>query len=138
LSAISNIILFTDASYRTINIIAPDDNYKSWKVFHRHNKNSLPVAIDFDPVEKRLYWTDTLARYIASAFFVSSSFKILYQQDVVRPEGLAIDYTGRNLYWTDAGAKRIEVGKLDGSDRKILIKDDLDEPRGITLHAEKG
>lgn len=135
---IESFIIFTDANLQTTNIISLDVNYKTWKILYHHSNASRPIAIDYDPVDKRIYWTDVSLRRIASAFMNASSHKAVFWKDVLVPDGLAVDYLGRNLYWTDTGTNKIEVGRLDGSARKTLIYQNLDEPRAIALYAERG
>ena len=100
----------------------------------KHLGNQNPIAVDYDYVEGRVYWSDNAQGRIMSAFLNATSVKILFYCNVNNPEGLAIDYVGRNIYWTDTGTNRIEVGLLDGTGRKLLIKDGLDRPRAIVLH----
>ncbi|XP_031559988.1 sushi, von Willebrand factor type A, EGF and pentraxin domain-containing protein 1-like [Actinia tenebrosa] len=135
---IERFIIFTDADMQTTNIISLDVTYKTWKILHHHSNRSRPIAIDYDPVEKRIYWTDVSLRLIASTFMNATSVKVVFWKNVLVPDGLAVDYLGRNLYWTDTGTNRIEVGRLDGSARKTLIYQNLDEPRAIALYAERG
>ena len=106
-------------------------------LFH-HVGDKRPVALDFDPVENRVYWSDVSQGLIISAFIDTSSVKILFRCNVQKPEGLALDHVGRNIYWTDTGTNRIEVARLDGTSRKLLIKDDVDEPRAIALDERNG
>lgn len=104
-----------------------------------HLGNQRPVALDFDPADDRVYWSDVTRGVIVSAYFNATSVKILFRCNVKNPDGLAIDHVGRNIYWTDTGTNRIEVGRLDGtSSRKLLIKDGLDEPRAILLDERNG
>ena len=90
------------------------------------------VAIDYDPVEEKAYWTDQV-KGIFKVFLNGSDVEGVITTNVDHPDGLAVDWLGRNLYWTDTGTDRIEVAKLDGSSRKVLISRFLDEPRDITL-----
>ena len=99
----------------------------------KHLGNHIPIAVDYDYVEGRVYWSDNDQGRIFSAYN-ATSVKILFRCNVKSPEGLAVDYVGRNIYWTDTGTNRIEVGLLDGTGRKLLIKDGLDKPRAIVLH----
>lgn len=99
----------------------------------RTHRGDHPIALDFDPTEDRVYWSDIPHGRIMSAFRNASSVNILYFCKVLNPDGLAIDHVGRNVYWTDTGTDRIEVGRLDGTKRKVLFKDGLDEPRAIVL-----
>ncbi|XP_072018651.1 low-density lipoprotein receptor-related protein 6-like [Amphiura filiformis] len=95
-----------------------------------------PVAVDYDPVEQRVYWTDVRKRTINRAFINGTA-----QEEVLRlsnipgaqsvPDGLTIDVDNRHIYWTDAGLNRIERSNLDGSSRQIILEDNLDDPRAI-------
>ncbi|KAL9960419.1 hypothetical protein ACROYT_G033874 [Oculina patagonica] len=135
---IRKFILFTDADAKSTNIISLDVSYFVSQTLFRHLGNQRPMALDYDPVEDRVYWSDIAQGLIVSAFFNVTSVKILCRCNVKSPEGLAIDHVGRNIYWTDTGTNRIEVARLDGTSRKLLIKDGLDEPRAIVLDERNG
>jgi len=131
-------IIFADADAKSTNIISLDVNYFVVQTLFRHLGNQRPIALDFDPVEERVYWSDIAQGLIISAFFNATAVKILFRCNVESPEGLAIDHVARNIYWTDRGTNRIEVARLDGTSRKLLIKDGLDEPRAIILDERNG
>ena len=128
--------LFNDADDKSTNIISLDVNYFAAKTLFSHL--GRPIALDFDPVEDRVYWTDVEQGLILSAFSNATALKILFRCNVNVPDGIAIDKVGRNIYWSDTGNNRIEVARLDGSRRKLLIKDGLDEPRAIVLDERNG
>ncbi|XP_066030107.1 low-density lipoprotein receptor-related protein 6 isoform X3 [Pocillopora verrucosa] len=130
--------LYTDADEKSTNIISLDVNYLVSKTLFVHLGDHRPIALDFDPLEDRVYWTDVRQGRIMSAFRNASSAKTLYFCNVLNPDGLAIDHVGRNIYWTDTGTDRIELGRLDGTKRKVLFKDALDEPRAIILDERNG
>ena len=94
---------------------------------------SSPVAVDYDPVEEKIYWTDVTLKLIARAFPNGSSVEVIAHNNVETPDGIAVDYVGRNLYWTNKGPSKIEVARLDGSFRKSLVITDIEYPRGIIL-----
>lgn len=96
-----------------------------------------PVAIDYDPAEGQVYWTDGRLKAIFRAFLNGSSVEVIVQQNVQIPDGLAIDWIGRNLYWSDAGTRRIDVSRLDGSSRRGLITTNIEKPRSIALDIEE-
>ena len=96
-----------------------------------NTKMSRPVALDYDPVEGKIYWTDVSENLVARAFPNGSSIEIVAH--VITPAGLAVDYIGRNIYWTDEKTSRIEVAKLDGSSRRSLITSNIEKPRAILL-----
>ena len=131
-------ILFADDKDNSVTYISLDVNYFVPQTFVRHAGRQRPIALDFDPVEDRVYWSDAYRGRILSALSNSTSLKTLFFCNVEIPDGLAIDHVGRNIYWTGAGTKRIEVGRLDGTSRKVLIKYGLDQPRAIALYERNG
>uniref|UniRef100_A0A8C3W4W3 Low-density lipoprotein receptor-related protein n=1 Tax=Catagonus wagneri TaxID=51154 RepID=A0A8C3W4W3_9CETA len=96
------------------------------------------IAIDYDPLEGYVYWTDDEVRAIRRAFLDGSGAQTLVNTEINDPDGVAVDWVARNLYWTDTGTDRIEVTRLNGTSRKILVSEDLDEPRAIVLHPVMG
>ncbi|XP_051546501.1 low-density lipoprotein receptor-related protein 6-like isoform X1 [Myxocyprinus asiaticus] len=96
------------------------------------------IAIDFDPVEGHMYWTDDEVRAIRRSYLNGSEAQFVVTSQVNHPDGIALDWIARNLYWTDTGTDRIEVTRLNGTMRKILISEDLDEPRAIVLDPVAG
>ena len=94
---------------------------------------SSPVAVDYDPVEGKIYWSDVTLELVARAFPNGSSVYVIAYNNVTNPEGLAVDYIGRNIYWTDQANNRIEVAKMDGSSRRSLITSNIEKPRAILL-----
>lgn len=96
------------------------------------------IAIDYDPVEGYVYWTDDDLRAIRRSRLDGSDAHMLVSTEVEHPDGIAIDWIARNLYWTDTGTDRIEVTRLNGSARRILISEGLSEPRAIVLDPLNG
>ncbi|CAH1786283.1 unnamed protein product [Owenia fusiformis] len=91
------------------------------------------IAIDYDPVDKYVYWTDDEVRTIRRAYMDGTGQQVIVSREVNHPDGIAVDWIARNLYWTDTGTDRIEVSRLNGTSRKILISENLEEPRAIVL-----
>ncbi|XP_049808128.1 low-density lipoprotein receptor-related protein 6 [Schistocerca nitens] len=96
------------------------------------------IAIDFDPVENFIYWTDDDAKAIRRAHLNGTGQEDLIVTEVGHPDGIAVDWVARNMYWTDTGMDRIEVARLNGELRIVLITEDLGEPRAIAVAPEKG
>ena len=75
------------------------------------------IAIDYDPVDGRVYWTDLeddSRQSIRSALLVpqdDAEEQDVVTTDVDHPDGVAVDWIGRNLFWTDSGTDRIEVAR---------------------------
>ena len=97
-----------------------------------------PVALAYDVVEQRVYWTDVSRRTISRSFLNGSSQEIIIDRNLISPVGLAVDTIGRNLYWTDGSSNKLEVSKLNGSYRTALVTSDLSGPRDIILDANMG
>uniref|UniRef100_A0A4W4GAH4 EGF-like domain-containing protein n=1 Tax=Electrophorus electricus TaxID=8005 RepID=A0A4W4GAH4_ELEEL len=96
------------------------------------------IAIDYDPVDGHVYWTDDEVQAIRRSRLDGSDAQFVVTSQVNHPDGIAVDWVARNLYWTDTGTDRIEVTRLNGTMRKILISEDLDEPRAIVLDPVAG
>lgn len=96
------------------------------------------IAIDYDPVEGYVYWTDDEVRAIRRARIDGSDAQTLVTNEINHPDGIAVDWVARNLYWTDTGTDRIEVTRLNGTSRRVLISENLDEPRAIVLDPING
>lgn len=96
---------------------------------------TYPNAIDVNPIDGRVYWTDSWQRSISRAFLNGTSQETIVGM-VRTPDGLAVDWVAGNLYWTDRIANRIEVAKLDGKYRKTLIYNNLQRPTQIVLDLE--
>ena len=102
------------------------------------NRIKHVIAVDFDPIDKKIYWTDDDVHVIRRAFLNGSQQEDIVSTEVHHPDGIAIDWIARNIYWTDTGTDRIEVARLNGTFRKILLTEGLDEPRAIVVHPVEG
>nr|XP_046260892.1 low-density lipoprotein receptor-related protein 2a isoform X2 [Scatophagus argus] len=91
------------------------------------------VAIDFDSVTDRVYWSDTSQDRIWSASKNGSDRTVIFDSGVTVTESLSVDWVGRNLYWTDYVLETIEVSKLDGTHRTVLVSENVTNPRGLVL-----
>ncbi|PFX24406.1 sushi, von Willebrand factor type A, EGF and pentraxin domain-containing protein 1-like isoform X3 [Stylophora pistillata] len=95
---------------------------------------AYPIALDYDPLEGIVYWTDGRAKVIVRATLDGSSVEVIVRENIQSPDGIAVDWIARNIYWSDAGTQRIEVSRLDGSSRRSLITTDIEKPRAIALN----
>ncbi|CAG0912851.1 unnamed protein product [Notodromas monacha] len=93
--------------------------------------------VEFDPVEKRIYWIEEKERAIRSCSMDGTDEKFITSSSLDRPEDLAIDWVSRNLYWTDGGTKKIVVSKLDGSSYLDIVEN-LRDPKAIAVDVMSG
>jgi low density lipoprotein receptor-related protein 5/6 len=127
-------IMFADADAGKIYQMQLDSmNVKPIAVpFDENTTISRPVALEYDRVEDRVYWSDVTLNIICRAFRNGTGFEVLFRGIGVA-DGLTIDHAGRQLYWTSTSDDTIEISKLDGSYRKTLVSLNLDEPRDIIV-----
>lgn len=128
-------LLFADASNRRIMKGFPQDSL-SFTFLPLSSSLSRPVAVAYDFVEDRVYWTDVWRSTISRSFLNGSSQEVIIHKKLDYPYGLAVDFIGRNLYWADT--YNLGISKLDGSHQKALITTNLYQPRDIILDVNRG
>lgn len=127
-------MIFPEADTRGIYSVAISLSESPCKPLQIKTNISSPVAVDYDPFDGKIYWTDVALKIVARAFPNGSSVEVVAYNNVQGPEGLAVDYIQRNVYWTDAGTHKIEVARLDGSSRRGLITSAIESPSAIILN----
>jgi DNA-binding beta-propeller fold protein YncE len=102
-------------------------------------KQRAAIALDFDYQTNTVYWTDVITESIQSAPLDNGTAqKVIINESLHTPDGIAVDWLHRKLYWTDTGTDLIEVADLDGKNRLTLVDTDLDEPRAIVVYPAIG
>ncbi|XP_072018612.1 uncharacterized protein [Amphiura filiformis] len=130
-AADNDFVIVTDIDNATI-FTGPTDTLQFQRIPLQNVKR--PVAIDYDPVEQRIYWTDETDININRAFINGTGQEVVVElQAPSVPYGITIDIDNRHIYWTDEGSNRIERANLDGSSRQIILQDNLDKPRSIIV-----
>lgn len=102
--------------------------------------NESVGGLAYDPLNRNLFWSDTLQRKIFFASIDSPPSqppKVLVDlsQEGARPEGVAVDICRRRLYWTNSNITHPTVERIDvdGSNRVIIADSDIDMPKGIVV-----
>ena len=92
---------------------------------------SAPSAIDYDPTDDVVYWSDPREKSISRASLQGTNQRQIISG--VQSEGIAVDLVGRNLYWTSTSPTggTIEVATLEGRYRKTLHRTNI--PRAILV-----
>ena len=96
--------------------------------------NYTPREISYDPVERRIYWTDGYGNVIR-AFLSGNSTQVLIT-GLWNLWDIEVDAVGRNIYFADQYEGKIRVSNLDGSNQAVLV--DVDSPQGIALDSSAG
>ncbi|XP_076455166.1 scavenger receptor cysteine-rich domain-containing protein DMBT1-like [Babylonia areolata] len=132
----SQFILFTDSQNQSI--IRMDLNSFSFITIPiRGHQN--PVAIDYDPVDQRIFWTDVAAKEIRSASLDGSNNATVRKlSPSSSADGIAVDSASRLIFYTDTGTDTIAVLTMSGSAQKVVVRSNLDQPRAIVLDTMNG
>ncbi|XP_012940301.1 very low-density lipoprotein receptor isoform X2 [Aplysia californica] len=96
------------------------------------------VAMDFDIRKNKVFWTDVEKLKIFSVDLKTNEVQTIVEENLTRPDGLAVDWVHQNLYLSDTGRNCIEVARMDGSHRKTIASKDLDEPRALVVDPKRG
>ncbi|XP_046577867.1 low-density lipoprotein receptor-related protein 4-like [Haliotis rubra] len=128
----NNFLLVTDAYQRQVFQVSSSNG-----VVHavRHSTRHSPIAIGFDPIKMRLYWSDNTVHIIKGSNLDGDFAEIVVgMDDEAVVDGLAVDHINKLLYFTDAGHNLIGVVSLTNyTHHTILLTEDVDEPRAIAL-----
>nr|KAG5696153.1 hypothetical protein BaRGS_026512 [Batillaria attramentaria] len=110
-----------------------------------------PFAVDYDPVDGRVYWTDFRTRDIRSALLNGSDIQQLCKEigmvtmdsghhktiitvNVDAPGCITLDTMKGVMYWSDVGdVNKIESANYDGTGRRVLVNAALYVPNGLAL-----
>ena len=132
----SEFLLYADSGTKRIFKVNLDDPQTPPVALNLRNTQS-PTALDFDPLESMIYWSDVQLDQISRSHPSGDAFQVV-ASNLQSPRGIAVDFVARNLYWTDYLYNKIEVSKLNGSYRKVLISQNLQSPIDIVLDMENG
>lgn len=57
---------------------------------------------------------------IESANLDGSGRKVLVNEDIIWPNGIAIDYPNSRIYWVDTKKQTVETSDMEGQDRHVV------------------
>ncbi|XP_076104146.1 von Willebrand factor D and EGF domain-containing protein-like [Mytilus galloprovincialis] len=121
--------------YSNINEIEIIDTDTGVKTTIASNINRA-ISVDFHVTKGYIYWSDVTDRTISRIKYQSSNngtVEVIITEDIMTPDGIAIDSVNDHLYWTDTGIDKVMRSNLDGSVRTVILDTDLQEPRAIVL-----
>ncbi|CAK1543699.1 unnamed protein product [Leptosia nina] len=94
-----------------------------------------PRAIDHDPCEQRVYWTNWNEKRprISRAQASGRGAQDIVTTDVLMPNALALEHDAKLLYWADARLDKIERTRYDGSHRRIVTQSRSEHPYALAV-----
>ncbi|XP_010163768.1 low-density lipoprotein receptor-related protein 5-like, partial [Antrostomus carolinensis] len=137
----ANFLLFSQKS--AISRMIPDDQQSPDIILPVHGLRNVK-AIDYDPLEKLIYWVDGRQNIIKRAKddgtqpFTVMSTPNQSQTPEKQPHDLSIDIYSHTLYWTCETTNSVNVHRLNGESIGMVLRGDHDKPRAIVVNAERG
>nr|UBB95780.1 vitellogenin receptor [Dipetalogaster maximus] len=111
-------IYFTDSLYKHIAVCDEHGN----RCATLYTDCDLPRAIALHHSKGLMIWTDWgKVPVIMISGMDGSNPRNLVTENIVWPNGVAIDHITDRLFWADAKLRKIETMKLDGSDRRTIL-----------------
>ena len=95
----------------------------------------LVYGIDFDLVNRMLYWSEVLFGVIRRVSFddhLNGAAVETIVTGLYHPEQIAVDWVNRKLYWTDHGRGVIERSDLDGTNIEVIVDIEV-RPQAIAM-----
>jgi sugar lactone lactonase YvrE len=78
---------------------------------------TFPEEIDFDPIERKIYWCNSVSSTINRCNEWGGSIEILLTNldGLITPMGISLDINSRHIYFTDSNAGKIQRCNIDGT-----------------------
>ena len=95
-------------------------------------------ALDYNPLDGRIYWIDGVDKRISRVFSNGSSVETVVTFDLTRPAGIAVDPLGGNIFFSDKGQRRISVATQTGHYRRVLLWEGLTSPEALQVDLARG
>ncbi|XP_071094517.1 pro-epidermal growth factor-like [Haliotis cracherodii] len=100
-------------------------------------KGTVPVSIDYDPIEQKLYWTNAAPEKIKAKDMKEDTEELIMSFNASADlYGIAVDSIARKIFYTDRGNKVIAALNINETNCVNVINNGLDQPRAIVLHKE--
>ncbi|XP_064614875.1 low-density lipoprotein receptor-related protein 6-like isoform X2 [Liolophura sinensis] len=132
-----NYLVVTDAYQKQI--------YQVGAVSNRFNAIHVsihyrPIAVDLDPVDKKVYWSDITSKVIKRVNLDGTYEEVVAVLSMKSiPDGIAVDYLNRLVYYTDTGRDEIGVISMTNSSKsKVVVRSTTEEPRDIAVDPYEG
>ncbi|KAL3846516.1 hypothetical protein ACJMK2_017496 [Sinanodonta woodiana] len=136
---ISNNLYWTDSLYDWI-VMTPlssdDANENVYKLVVRTTLTN-PHSVAVYPQKGYLFWTDwgTISKIEASDL-LGKNRRVVVDEGLGHPRGLAIDFVENTLYWVDSLKDTIESVEINGNGRRVVAHQDGTTFFGLALYGK--
>ncbi|KAL3048690.1 hypothetical protein OYC64_007280 [Pagothenia borchgrevinki] len=145
-SAPTSFLLFSQKT--AINRMVMDEQQSPDIILPIHSLRNVR-AIDYDPLDKQLYWIDSKQNVIRRATEDGNQSMTVVSSPLQGPGSgsggsglqiydLSIDVFSRFIYWTSEVTNVINVTRTDGSRVGVVLRGEHDKPRAIVVNPERG
>uniref|UniRef100_A0A8C5BBN8 EGF-like domain-containing protein n=1 Tax=Gadus morhua TaxID=8049 RepID=A0A8C5BBN8_GADMO len=140
-SAPTSFLLFSQKT--AINRMVMDEQQSPDIILPIHSLRNVR-AIDYDPLDKQLYWIDSKQNAIRRAQDDGNQSMTVVSSQVgglnmgLQPYDLSIDIYSRFIYWTSEVTNVINVTRTDGRRVGVVLRGEHDKPRAIVVNPERG
>lgn len=125
-------IYWTDAGTNRIEVSTIDGHRRALLVWKNIMK---PRDIVVNPPAGQMFWSDWGDTPALERAGMDGMGRIsIVSENLLYPNGLAIDFSNNRLYFVDAGTKALEYINFDGTGRNRLISDNLQHPFGLDVY----
>uniref|UniRef100_A0A4W4GAH9 EGF-like domain-containing protein n=1 Tax=Electrophorus electricus TaxID=8005 RepID=A0A4W4GAH9_ELEEL len=140
-SAPTSFLLFSQKM--AINRMVMDEQQSPDIILPIHSLRNVR-GIDYDPLDKQLYWIDSKQNVIRRAQEDGNQSMTVVSNAAaghslgLQPYDLSIDIYSRFIYWTSEVTNVINVTRTDGSRVGVVLRGEHDKPRAIVVNPERG
>lgn len=129
---ISKKLYFTDAGTNRIEVTTIDGHQRALLIWQNLFK---PRDIVVHPIEGLMFWSDwSDTPLIEKAGMDGSRRTSIVSENLLFPNGLAIDHSDNRLYFVDAGTKALEYVNFDGTGRHRFLTEGIAHPFGLDIY----
>ncbi|CAL1546616.1 unnamed protein product [Lymnaea stagnalis] len=131
-------LFWSESTNKKIQCLVLNGSTDTLTLFSGTSTEVYGLAVDW--LSRNIYFTDALYNWIvmASTDTNSNAYKIIVNDQLDAPHGIAVHPRKGLLFWSDWGERpKIEVADLLGQNRKTLVERDIVKPRGLTVDYDK-
>lgn len=132
------LLFWSEGTNKKIQSVILNGSLETTTLFTGSSAEVHGIAVDW--LSRNLYFTDGLYNWIMMTSTVPNKpgYRIIVQDGLESPHGLAVHPSRGRLFWSDWGTRaKIESSDLLGENRKVLLDTDMVKPLGLVIDYDK-